>query len=35
MTRAYLLPAKKIVHTVGPRYNERYKTAAESALHYC
>lgn len=35
MTRAYLLPAKKIIHTVGPRYNERYKTAAESALHYC
>ncbi|KAJ1470021.1 hypothetical protein T484DRAFT_1849467 [Baffinella frigidus] len=34
-TGEYLLPAKKIVHTVGPRYNERYKTAAESALHYC
>ena len=26
MTRAYLLPAKKIIHTVGPRYNERYVT---------
>jgi O-acetyl-ADP-ribose deacetylase (regulator of RNase III) len=35
ITRAYLLPCKKIVHTVGPRYNERYVTAAESALHYC
>ena len=35
VTRAYLLPCKKIIHTVGPRYNERYKTAAESALHYC
>jgi len=35
MTRAYLLPSKKIIHTVGPRYNERYVTAAESALHYC
>jgi O-acetyl-ADP-ribose deacetylase (regulator of RNase III) len=35
MTRAYLLPCKKIIHTVGPRYNERYVTAAESALHYC
>ena len=35
MTRAYLLPCKKVIHTVGPRYNERYVTAAESALHYC
>ena len=24
-----------IIHTVGPRYNLKYKTAAESALHNC
>ena len=32
MTRAYLLPAKKIIHTVGPRYNERYVTGFTSPL---
>lgn len=29
------LPCKRVVHTVGPRYNERYRTAAENALHGC
>ena len=24
-----------VLHTVGPRYNEQYKTAAENALHFC
>lgn len=24
-----------IIHSVGPRYNERYRTAAENALHSC
>ena len=24
-----------VIHTVGPRYNEKYKTAAESALFSC
>jgi len=35
ITKGYLLPAKHIIHTVGPRYNEKYKTAAENALHGC
>ncbi|XP_004365513.1 ganglioside-induced differentiation-associated protein 2 [Capsaspora owczarzaki ATCC 30864] len=29
------LPAKHIIHTVGPRYNVKYRTAAESALYNC
>ena len=29
------LPAKHIIHTVGPRYNEKYRQAAENALHGC
>ena len=24
-----------MIHTVGPRYNDKYKTAAENALHNC
>jgi len=32
MTKGYNLPSRFILHTVGPRYNLRYKTAAESAL---
>jgi len=35
ITRGYLLPARWVIHTVGPRYNEKYKTAAENALHNC
>ncbi|EQC40656.1 hypothetical protein SDRG_01734 [Saprolegnia diclina VS20] len=35
MTRGCQLPAKKIIHTVGPRYNAKYKVAAENALHGC
>ena len=26
---------RHVIHTVGPRYNIRYKTAAESALYNC
>lgn len=35
MTKGYNLPARYVVHTVGPRYNTKYKTAAESALYMC
>lgn len=29
------LPATKVIHTVGPRYAEKYHTAAENALSHC
>jgi len=35
VTKAYNLPARFVIHTVGPRYNDKYKTAAENALHNC
>ncbi|XP_078471577.1 ganglioside-induced differentiation-associated protein 2 [Lampetra fluviatilis] len=35
MTKAFGLAARFIVHTVGPRYNSRYRTAAETSLHGC
>jgi ganglioside-induced differentiation-associated protein 2 len=35
LSRGYNLNARAIVHTVGPRYNIKYKTAAENALHNC
>ena len=30
-----VMPCRHVIHTVGPRYNVRYKTAAESALYNC
>ena len=33
ITKGYKLPCRYVVHTVGPRYNLKYKTAAESALY--
>ena len=34
-TGAYNLPCKAVIHTVGPKYNIKYRTAAENALHHC
>ena len=34
-TRGYSAHAKRIIHTVGPRFNVKYQTAAENALHNC
>ncbi|ELU00298.1 hypothetical protein CAPTEDRAFT_229066 [Capitella teleta] len=33
LTRGYKLPARYVIHTVGPRYNIKYRTAAESTLY--
>lgn len=33
VSKGYALPARYVIHTVGPRYNVKYKTAAESALY--
>lgn len=35
MTSAYDLPARKVIHTVGPKYALKYHTAAENALSHC
>lgn len=35
ITKGYDLPARFVIHTVGPRYNVRYQTAAQSALYSC
>ncbi|EFJ30302.1 hypothetical protein SELMODRAFT_91055 [Selaginella moellendorffii] len=35
ITSAYDLPARRVIHTVGPRYAVKYHTAAENALSHC
>ncbi|XP_055620860.1 protein GDAP2 homolog isoform X7 [Toxorhynchites rutilus septentrionalis] len=35
VTPGFFLPAKYIIHTVGPIYSEQYRAASESALHAC
>ena len=35
ISQGYNLPARHVIHTVGPRYNVKYRTAAESALYNC
>jgi O-acetyl-ADP-ribose deacetylase (regulator of RNase III) len=31
----YVLFFRYVIHTVGPRYNVKYQTAADSALYFC
>lgn len=33
ITKGFDLPARYVIHTVGPKYNQKYHTAAESALY--
>ncbi|XP_048134901.1 protein GDAP2 homolog isoform X5 [Rhodamnia argentea] len=35
ITNAYKLPARRVIHTVGPKYAAKYHTAAENALSHC
>ncbi|KAG8235309.1 hypothetical protein J437_LFUL015712 [Ladona fulva] len=35
VTRGYNLPTQYILHTVGPKYNIKYQTAAENTLYLC
>jgi len=35
LTKGYNLCARYVIHTVGPRYHDKYKIAAENALHGC
>lgn len=35
VTQGHNLPARFIIHTVGPKYNIKYQTAAENSLHMC
>ncbi|GAU39771.1 hypothetical protein TSUD_220150, partial [Trifolium subterraneum] len=35
ISNAYDLPARKVIHTVGPKYAMKYHTAAENALSHC
>jgi O-acetyl-ADP-ribose deacetylase (regulator of RNase III) len=35
LSKGYELAARYVIHTVGPKYNSKYHTAAESALYNC
>ncbi|KAL4572463.1 hypothetical protein LXL04_019240 [Taraxacum kok-saghyz] len=35
VTNTYDLPARRVIHTVGPKYAVKYHTAAENALSHC
>lgn len=35
VTQGHELPARYIIHTVGPKYNIKYQSAAENTLHAC
>uniref|UniRef100_A0A182IP73 Uncharacterized protein n=1 Tax=Anopheles atroparvus TaxID=41427 RepID=A0A182IP73_ANOAO len=35
VTPGFFLPAKYIIHTVGPIYSDKYRTASEATLHAC
>ncbi|XP_057777296.1 uncharacterized protein LOC130995861 isoform X2 [Salvia miltiorrhiza] len=35
ISNAYDLPARRVIHTVGPKYAVKYHTAAENALSHC
>lgn len=35
MSKGHSLPARYVIHSVGPRYNMKYITAADSALFSC
>lgn len=35
VTQGHALPARYIIHTVGPKYNIKYKSASETTLHTC
>lgn len=35
ITQGHALPARYIIHTVGPKYNIKYQTAAENTLYSC
>ncbi|KAL1551099.1 protein GDAP2 [Salvia divinorum] len=35
ISKGYDLPARRVIHTVGPKYAIKYHTAAENALSHC
>lgn len=35
LTKGFGLAARFIIHTVGPKYKTKYRTAAESSLYSC